>query len=154
MVHAIRVDVPARSRPVGGDVQRHRALPIACACSENVEGGDLAASSAQEAVIHTVLICVVPCDRTRRVDATKSVHVFGSVGALISASAGTGNVNRRQSTIGSTQETVKHIVRIDVETNYFPSRIDAGSAGTLASASACVGVVELCDGAAPRPLHH
>ena len=70
----------------------------------------------QEAVIHAVRICIKPCDRTRWGNAAKSRHKFGSVGALVGATARAPNGYLGEGTVAGTQIAVKRIVRVDVPT--------------------------------------
>ncbi len=123
--HIARIPGGSRNRPLRVDAVldgRKSALERTCARAGSIERGDGAVWSANEAVLHGVIVKVPPCNRPRRVNV-----LSGS--AIVRACARAGSIERSDGTVGSAHEAVQRIVRVKVRSRNRPRRIDAESGG-------------------------
>ena len=151
MTHIARVDVVSRDRPLRIDVEAEDrgkgTLAVTCPRARNIERGERAARSPQEAMTHVAVVSVVSRDGACRVNATVAE------GALRKRScACTRSIKHSETAVSSAQVGVSQVRRVSVPSRDHPRRVLAVGAGALASASACVRSVENSDDASPGPV--
>src|SRR5206468_12760403 len=132
MIYITRVKVESLNRSGLVDPEWECALERACARAWNVERGDRAIRSAQEAVIHIA-----------RVKRTSRDHPCGvkakagkDKGALCGPCAGVRSIKRSDRTVRRAQEAVSHTASVNVASRDRLRRIDVAREGTLARTSA------------------
>src|SRR5438105_14840405 len=150
MTHVARVDVVSRDRPLRVDVEAEDrgkgTLAVTCPRTGNIERGERAARSPQEAMTYIAVVSVVSRDGACRVNATVAE------GALRKWScACTRSIKHSETAVSSAHVGVSHIGCLTIPSRDRPSRVLAVGAGALASASARVRRHDHSDGAVPGP---
>src|SRR4029077_2510394 len=142
MIHITRVNVVSLNRSGLVNPEGECALQWACARARNVESGDRAIRSAQEAVIHIARVKRSPRDCPCGVEAIAGKNK----GALAGPCAGVRSIKRSDGAVWSAQEAVSHIARVNVASRDRLRRIDVAGEGTLARTCARTRDVEGSDG--------
>src|SRR4030095_4003010 len=132
MFYVTRINVVSLNRSLLVDPERERALERACARAGNVERGDRAVWSAQNAVIHIARVKRRSRDRSHRVKAKAGKNK----GALAGACAGVRSIKRSDAAVRSAQEAVSHIARVNVASRDRLQRGAVAGEGHLATACA------------------
>src|SRR5262249_22635940 len=89
---------------------------------------------------HVARVKSISCNRVCRVDRQ-------GVGALVSARASAGSVERGDGPVRSAQEAVDPVAGVTQEPGDCPLRVDAADCGALTGVCACARSFELGDGA-------
>src|SRR5437867_3755171 len=142
MIYITRVKVESLNRSGLVDPEWECALERACARAWNVERGDRAIRSAQDAVIHIARVKRTSRDHPCGVKAKAGKNK----GALAGPCAGVRSIKRSDGAVWSAQEAVSHIARVNVASRDRLRRIDVAGEGTLARTCARTRDVEGSDG--------
>src|SRR5439155_5563874 len=142
MIYITRVKVESLNRSGLVDPEWECALERACARAWNVERGDGAIRSAQEAVIHIARVKRTSRDHPCGVKAKAGKNK----GALAGPCAGVRSSKRSDGAAWSAQEAVSDIARVNVPSRDRLRRIDVAGEGTLARTCARTRDVEGSDG--------